>query len=151
MPPALIGAALLATSTVATGISVYSGRKAASLEKKQQGVEFRMQQVETRRKQMEQLARARALRASVVNVAEQTGTGTSSTTAGTGGAVVSSAAGNIGYLQSGLESARLITRLNSQQLNATNRQAVLGAVADVAGVFGEALGGYEELAGLFGG
>jgi hypothetical protein len=94
---------------------------------------------------MDQLARMRAIRANMINVGEQVGTSDSSGLAGSTGAITTSAADNISFLQSSLQGGQEISRLRQKAVNTAGDAQLFGAAANLADTFATASGAYDEL------
>lgn len=142
MAEVLIGVQLLAT-----GKSLVDQKRAGDVMEKRQQAQLNMEKVDAKRKALDQLARARALRAQAINIAEQTGRAGSSFQGGFTSATTSSAADNISYLEAGVASAEEQTRLAQEATDIQGDAAVFGAVASVSGAFAQATDAYSKVFG----
>lgn len=140
-----LGLLLFTISVGTTAYSIDQQRTAQQAQERGRQAQINQAKTETRRKQMEQLARMRAYRANTINIAEQTGVGTASTTAGAVGAITSSAAENIGYLSGALKTSEFVAAQSQAAADATGKASLAEAVGSVASSVAGATGAYDAI------
>ena len=158
-----IETALVGTEVLMTGAKMRTERKAArwkaSGERAANTIRMNQMETATRNQKMDQIERARAIRAQAINIAEQTGMAANSATQGAVGGIQTAAAVNIAQSESNLQVAQGLTALGqtvSDRVGALSQDAalfdvganVVGAVNTVKGNYGKA---FDQLTDSVGG